>query len=67
MLRSLKTIQIKSLWNETIHLELSASFSGRAQERARADRAKSLVKMVGSWHAQEAVFVMLQDRLPEER
>lgn len=32
----------------------------------RAYPAKKLVKVASSWHAQEIVLVVLQDRLPEE-
>lgn len=52
--------------NGTFLLELCGSIGVQFRKRLGADPAKKMVRMVGSWHAQEVVCVMLQNRLPEE-
>lgn len=55
-----------NLRNGTFLLELCGSVGVQFRKELGADPAKKMVKMVGSWHAQEVVSVMLQNRLPEE-
>lgn len=52
--------------NGTFLLELCSSVGVHFRKGLGADPLKKMVKMVGSWHAQEIVSVMLQNRLPKE-